>query len=108
MTGGTLIEPTAGNTGIGLAFAAINSGIKVIFCVPQKISIGKQELMKALGAEVVSTPTNLGIRRNGEGERIARMKFLGHLAHSNFPINRIRIRIIKRLLLKSGINLMAK
>jgi cystathionine beta-synthase (O-acetyl-L-serine) len=61
MTGGTLIEPTAGNTGIGLALAAINSGIKVIFCVPQKFSIEKQEIMKALGAEVVNTPTNLGM-----------------------------------------------
>ena len=61
MTGGTLIESTAGNTGIGLALAAINSGIKVIFCVPQKFSIEKQELMKALGAEVVNTPTNLGM-----------------------------------------------
>ena len=59
--GGTLIEPTAGNTGGGLALAAINSGIKVIFCVPQKFSIEKQGIMKALGAEVVNTPTNLGM-----------------------------------------------
>lgn len=59
--GGTLIEPTAGNTGIGIALAAINSGINVIFCVPEKFSFEKQELMKALGAIVVNTPTELGM-----------------------------------------------
>lgn len=60
--GGTIIEPTAGNTGIGLALAAINSGIKVVFCVPEKFSAEKQELMKALGARVVNTPTKLGMQ----------------------------------------------
>ncbi|MGG3738832.1 cysteine synthase A [Aeribacillus pallidus] len=60
--GGTIIEPTAGNTGIGLALAAVNSGIKVIFCVPEKFSMEKQELMKALGAEIVHTPTNKGMK----------------------------------------------
>jgi cystathionine beta-synthase (O-acetyl-L-serine) len=60
--GGTLIEPTAGNTGIGLALAAVNSGYKVIFCIPEKFSMEKQELMKALGAEIVHTPTEEGMR----------------------------------------------
>jgi O-acetylserine dependent cystathionine beta-synthase len=60
--GGTIIEPTAGNTGIGLALAAIGKGINVIFCVPEKFSIEKQELMKALGAEVVHTPTSEGMK----------------------------------------------
>ncbi|EIJ78963.1 O-acetylserine lyase [Bacillus methanolicus PB1] len=60
--GGTLIEPTAGNTGIGLALAAINRGINVIFCVPEKFSLEKQELMKALGAKIVHTPTNEGMK----------------------------------------------
>ena len=55
--GGTIIEPTAGNTGIGLALAAINRGIHVIFCVPEKFSIEKQEIMKALGAKIVHTPS---------------------------------------------------
>lgn len=59
--GGTIIEPTAGNTGIGLALAAINSGINVIFCVPEKFSLEKQELMRALGAKVINTPTELGM-----------------------------------------------
>ena len=56
-SGGTIIEPTAGNTGIGLALAAINHGIDVIFCVPEKFSIEKQEIMKALGAKIVHTPS---------------------------------------------------
>ncbi|MFJ5715460.1 PLP-dependent cysteine synthase family protein [Neobacillus sp. NPDC093127] len=61
-TGGTVIEPTAGNTGIGLALAAINKGIKVIFCIPEKFSMEKQEIMKALGAKIVHTPTEKGIK----------------------------------------------
>ncbi|MCA1056234.1 cysteine synthase family protein [Rossellomorea aquimaris] len=60
--GGVFIEPTAGNTGIGLALAAVNSGYKVMFCVPEKFSIEKQELMKALGAEIIHTPTSLGMK----------------------------------------------
>jgi cystathionine beta-synthase (O-acetyl-L-serine) len=61
-TGGTVIEPTAGNTGIGLALAAINKGIQVILCIPEKFSIEKQELMKALGAKIVHTPTEKGMK----------------------------------------------
>lgn len=60
--GGTVIEPTAGNTGIGVALAAINKGINVIFCVPEKFSMEKQEIMKALGAKIVNTPTEQGIK----------------------------------------------
>ncbi|MGG3563771.1 cysteine synthase family protein [Neobacillus rhizosphaerae] len=62
LTGGTVIEPTAGNTGIGLALAALNKGIQVILCVPEKFSIEKQELMKALGARIVHTPTEKGMK----------------------------------------------
>ncbi|MFO7173209.1 MAG: cysteine synthase A [Bacillota bacterium] len=60
--GGTIIEPTAGNTGIGLALAAIGKGYRVIFCVPEKFSQEKQELIRALGAEVVNTPTEKGMQ----------------------------------------------
>ncbi|SES19294.1 cysteine synthase A [Psychrobacillus sp. OK032] len=60
--GGTIIEPTAGNTGIGLALAAIGKGYNVIFVVPQKFSIEKQTLMRALGAEIVNTETSLGMQ----------------------------------------------
>lgn len=60
--GGTVIEPTAGNTGIGLALAALNKGLQVILCVPEKFSMEKQELMKALGASIVHTPTEKGMK----------------------------------------------
>ena len=59
--GGTIIEPTAGNTGIGLALAALNRRINVILCVPEKFSQEKQEIMKALGAKIVLTPTKAGM-----------------------------------------------
>ena len=59
--GWTIIEPTAGNTGIGLALAAIQFGVQAIFVVPEKFSIEKQTLMKALGAKVINTPTSLGM-----------------------------------------------
>lgn len=60
--GGTIIEPTAGNTGIGLAMAAIGTSYRVMFVVPEKFSVEKQQLMRALGAEVVNTPTDKGMR----------------------------------------------
>lgn len=54
--GGTLVEGTAGNTGIGIAFAALGRGYRVIFVVPDKFSGEKVALLKALGAEIVRTP----------------------------------------------------
>ncbi len=59
--GGTVVEPTAGNTGIGLALAAGQLGVDAVFVVPERFSVEKQQLMRALGAEVVNTPTNGGI-----------------------------------------------
>lgn len=56
-----IIEPTAGNTGISLAMAALEYGLKSVFVVPEKFSVEKQLLMQALGAEVVHTPTEEGI-----------------------------------------------
>ena len=59
--GGTIVEATAGNTGLGIAFAALNRGYKIIFVVPTKFSAEKQSLLRALGAEVVNTPRELGM-----------------------------------------------
>ncbi|MFC4437187.1 MULTISPECIES: PLP-dependent cysteine synthase family protein [Natrialbaceae] len=59
--GGTVIEPTAGNTGIGLAIAAGQLGLDAIFVVPERFSLEKQQLMSALGAEVINTPTEDGM-----------------------------------------------
>lgn len=59
--GGTIIETTAGNTGLGIAFAALNKGYRIIFVVPTKFSEEKQTLLRALGAEVVNTPREEGM-----------------------------------------------
>lgn len=59
--GGTIVEGTAGNTGLGIAFAAIGRGYRVIFVVPEKFSEEKQVLMRALGAEIVNTPAEEGM-----------------------------------------------
>ncbi len=59
--GGTIIEATAGNTGLGIAFAALGKGYRVIFTVPTKFSAEKQALMRALGAEVINTPRAEGM-----------------------------------------------
>lgn len=59
--GGTIIEATAGNTGLGIAFAALNRGIRVVFVVPTKFSQEKQTLLRALGAELINTPREEGM-----------------------------------------------
>lgn len=67
--GDTIIEATAGNTGLGIAFAALNLGYRLIFVIPEKFSQEKQILLKALGAEIVSTPLEdgmLGASRKAE------------------------------------------
>ncbi|MBQ2592462.1 MAG: cysteine synthase family protein [Candidatus Riflebacteria bacterium] len=58
---GTIIEATAGNTGLGIAFAALNKGYRIIFVVPTKFSMEKQTLMRALGAEIINTPREEGM-----------------------------------------------
>ncbi len=60
--GGTIIEPTAGNTGIALALVGVRMGYRVILCVPENYSLEKREVMKALGGEVELTPTDDGMR----------------------------------------------
>lgn len=60
--GGTVIEPTAGNTGIGLTLAGVQKGYRVILVVPEHFAMEKKELMRALGGEIVSTPTELGMK----------------------------------------------
>ena len=70
--GGTVVEPTSGNTGAGLALAAAVKGYRCICVMPDKVSKEKQDLLKAMGAEVIVTPTTPPgrprglLRRRGE------------------------------------------
>src|SRR5256712_2826339 len=57
--GGTIVEPTSGNTGHGLAIAAAIKGYKCIFVMPDKMSQGKVAGLQSYGAEVVLCPTNV-------------------------------------------------
>jgi cysteine synthase A len=59
--GSTIVEATAGNMGLGIAFAALGKGYKVVFVVPGKFSEEKQTLMRALGASIVHTPEEDGM-----------------------------------------------
>jgi cystathionine beta-synthase len=74
--GGTIIEATAGNTGVGLAMAAAVKGYRCIFVMPDKMSSEKIRLLKAYGAEIVITPTNVAPDSpesyNGVADRLSR------------------------------------
>jgi cystathionine beta-synthase len=74
--GGTIIEATAGNTGVGLAMAAAVKGYRCIFVLPDKMSGEKIRLLRAYGAEVVITPTNVAPDSpesyNGVADRLGR------------------------------------
>lgn len=60
--GATILEATAGNTGIGLALIGVNKGYRVIVCVPEKFAEEKVKVMRALGAEVIRTPDADGMQ----------------------------------------------
>ena len=59
--GSVIVEATAGNTGLGIAFAALNRGYEILFVVPTKFSQEKQTLLRALGAKIINTPREGGM-----------------------------------------------
>lgn len=70
--GTVIIEPTSGNTGIGLAAIATSRGYRSIMIMPDTMSVERQNILKALGAEVVLTPGELGMAGSiAEAERLA-------------------------------------
>ena len=69
--GSTIIEPTSGNTGIGLALVSAYKGYDLIIAMPDTMSVERQNLMKAYGAKVVLTPGKLGMKGSiDEAERL--------------------------------------
>ena len=60
--GATLIEPTSGNTGIGIASVATSLNLKIIITMPETMSVERRNLMKAYGAELVITPGSEGMK----------------------------------------------
>ncbi len=82
--GGIIVEATAGNTGLGIAFAALNKGYRIIFVVPTKFSQEKQTLLKALGAEIINTPREGGMLGASEKAEELRRTIPGAISLEQF------------------------
>ncbi|WP_428056051.1 cysteine synthase A [Candidatus Avelusimicrobium alvi] len=79
--GGTIVEPTSGNTGIALAFLAAVRGYKIILTMPESMSAERVKLLKALGAQIVLTPKAEGMK----GSVAAALKILDDTPGSFMP-----------------------
>jgi cysteine synthase A len=80
--GGTVIEPTSGNTGIGLAFACASQGYKLILTMPETMSLERRKLARMLGADLVLTPGNEGMAGAIKKAR----ELVSHISGSFMPL----------------------
>jgi cysteine synthase A len=79
--GATIIEPTSGNTGIGLAMVAAVKGYRIILVMPESMSVERRNILRAYGAEIILTPREVGIR--GSMEKAAELA--GEISNAWIP-----------------------
>ena len=84
LPGGTIIEPTSGNTGIGLAALAAARGYRCIIVMPDSMSVERQQLMVAYGAQLVLTPGSLGMQGAIEKAKTLSMEIPGSIIAGQF------------------------
>ena len=97
--GDTIIEPTSGNTGIGLSMVGVAKGYKVIIVMPETMSIERRLLMKGYGAELILTPGADGILDQSEKQNVWQKK-TATFYHYNLKMKQILLCMRRRLVLR--------
>jgi len=95
--GGTIVEPTSGNTGVGLALVAQQKGYKCVFVVPDKVGEDKRAVLKAYGADVVVTPTAVCQAPVMSGSRLCQAAALAAMSSLSMRAASLRTRSWARI-----------